>query len=73
MNSEAVSKLEADPDNAGSVLGWGVYRRAPWDLQGVYETEVEARAQAKEAGEGYIASYGSHIPGTDDFIGSSNK
>lgn len=70
MNSEAVSKLKADPDNAGSVLGWGVYRLAPWRLQGVYETEDEARAQAKAAGAGYIANYGSHVPGTDDFIGS---
>ncbi|MFJ2526191.1 hypothetical protein ACIOWB_24000 [Pseudomonas capeferrum] len=73
MNSDAVSKLKADPEKAGWVLGWGVYRMAPWHLQGVYDTEEKARAQADASGEGYLVSQGSHRLGSDDFVGWSDK
>lgn len=73
MNNDVILKLKADPDNAGSVLGWGVYRSAPWDLQGIYQTKEEAQAQAKTSGKGYVASYGSHKPGTTDFVGGLDE
>ncbi|MEF9901149.1 MAG: hypothetical protein RR736_23980 [Pseudomonas sp.] len=73
MNNDVISKLKSDPDNAGSVLGWGVVRNAPWHLQGVYESKEEAQAQAKIAGDGYSASYGSYVPGTDNFTGGLDE
>ena len=73
MNVDAVSKLKPDPENAGWVLGWGVYRMTPWHLQGVYETEQKARAEADVSGEGYLVNQGSHRLGSDDFVGWSDK
>ncbi|AXA27627.1 hypothetical protein C1S65_16490 [Pseudomonas putida] len=64
-----IARLKKDPDNSGSVLGWGVYRMAPWDLKGVFETKEDARLQAESAGEGYVVAFGSHRVGTDDFVG----
>lgn len=69
MNNDVIAKLKKDPDNDGSVLGWGVYRNAPWNLQGVYETKDDARLQAESAGEDYVVAFGSHRIGTDDFVG----
>lgn len=65
------NELPKDPDNAGSVLGWGVVRNAPWSLHGVYPSKDEAESEAKKAGEGHVVQYGSHKPGSDDFVWSS--
>lgn len=62
------NQLPKDPDNAGSVLGWGVVRNSPWSLHGVFSSKNEAESQATTAGDGYVAGYGSHKLGTDDFI-----
>ncbi|GAB5336255.1 hypothetical protein [Pseudomonas fluorescens] len=61
-------ELPKDPTNAGWVLGWGVVKNAPWSLHGVFLSKDEAESQAQSAGEGYVARYGSHKPGTDDFV-----
>lgn len=61
-------ELPKDPNSAGWVLGWGVVRNAPWSLHGVFSSKEEAESQALKAGEGYAVRYGSHRPGTDDFI-----
>lgn len=60
--------LQKDGDNPGWVKGWGVYRMAPWDLAGVFSTAEEAEAVRLEKGESYKAAFGSHLPGTDDFV-----
>lgn len=65
--------LKADPDSAGWVLGWGVVRNSPWSLHGVYATEIEALAESKVAGEDHAVRYGSHKPGTDDFMWSGSN
>ena len=64
------NELPKDPDSEGWFLGWGVLRNAPWSLHGVYLNKAEAESQAKVAGEGYVARYGSHRPETDDFVWS---
>lgn len=69
MNNDVIARLKKDPDNAGWVQGWGVYRMAPWDLKGVHETKEEARLQAESAGKDYVVAFGSHRVGTDDFVG----
>lgn len=61
-------QLPNDPDNAGSVLGWGVVRNSPWSLHGVFSSKDDAESQAKTAGDDYVVGYGSHVPGTDNFI-----
>jgi len=63
--------LPKDPDNAGSVLGWGVVRLAPWSLHGVYPNKDEAESEAKKAGTDHEVHYGTHKPGTDDFVWTS--
>ena len=59
---------QPDPWNKGWTLGWGVYRLEPWDFRGLYNTEEEARATAKELGADYEVAYGSNRDGTDDFV-----
>ncbi|WP_415760334.1 hypothetical protein [Pseudomonas sp. LT1P18] len=60
--------LPKDPENSGWVLGWGVTRNAPWSFHGIYPSKDEAESEVKKAGDGYVAHYGSHKPGTDDFV-----
>ncbi|HGN2572251.1 TPA: hypothetical protein ACKR33_002576 [Providencia rettgeri] len=64
------NNLASDPDNNGSVLGWGVVKYAPWHLSGVYATKEEARQQAKSLGSDYEVHYGSHKLQSDDFVWS---
>jgi hypothetical protein len=61
--------LSRDPDNVGNVLGWAAYRDAPWHLGGVFASKAEAEKRRGELGEGYQVDFGSHEPGTDNFIG----
>ncbi|MFL6519196.1 MAG: hypothetical protein ACJ8NS_03170 [Chthoniobacterales bacterium] len=60
--------LPADRLNPGWVMGWGVYRGSPWHLFGVCASSSEADAMKREAGGEYVAAYGSHRLGSDDFI-----
>jgi len=57
-----------DPDNEGSVLGWGVFRMAPWHLARLFDSEDAARSYCLSLGGDYRVAYGSHRLGTDDFV-----
>ena len=57
-----------DPQNPGWTLGWGVFRGAPWDFQGLFNLETEAREKAAALGADYEVQYGSNRDGTDDFV-----
>jgi len=59
---------QPDPWNEGWTLGWGVYHSEPWDFEGLYDTEEEAKTAADKL-DGYKVSFGSHENGTDNFIG----
>lgn len=59
---------QADPDNSGRTLGWGVYKAGPWVFKGLYGSEAEAKAAAKIAGAEYKVAYGSNRDGTEDFM-----
>ncbi|MCH5444862.1 hypothetical protein L2D25_26245 [Salmonella enterica subsp. enterica serovar Muenchen] len=61
--------LLPDPDNAGSVLGWGVVCSSPWELAGVYASQESAVKAASELGDKFKVFHGSYRPGTDDFVG----
>lgn len=58
----------ADPDNSGWVMGWGVFKDSPWHFAGLAPTRGDAITMAADHGDGYKAAYGSHLPGTDDFV-----
>ncbi|WP_313390129.1 hypothetical protein, partial [Leclercia sp.] len=45
--------LKPDLDNEGWVKGWGVVRKSPWHLVGVYATKDVAETKAASSGEGY--------------------
>lgn len=61
--------MSRDPDNLGRVLGWATFRKEPWHLGGVFATKNEAQRKRDELGQGYSVDFGSHLPGTDDFVG----
>ncbi|WP_239688936.1 hypothetical protein [Pseudomonas citronellolis] len=61
--------LAVDPDNKGSVLGWGVFRSAPWHFVGICTSKEAAEEKAAAQGPDYAAGYGSHQIGTDNFVG----
>ncbi|AVU77052.1 hypothetical protein CRX69_18305 [Pseudomonas rhizophila] len=61
--------LPKDPDNAGSVLGWGVVQGSPWRFVDIYASKDAAEAEAKSRGPRYRVEYGSHRLGSDDFMG----
>lgn len=65
--------LPKDPDNAGSVLGWGVVQMSPWRFVDIYASKEAAEAEAASRGSGYRVEYGSHRPGTDDFMGGGEQ
>jgi len=48
-----VNGLYFDPLDQERVIGWGVYRKSPWDLVGVYPTEYIAREKAVSYGCDY--------------------
>ncbi len=63
------NNLPKDPDNLGSVLGWGVIQKSPWRFIGIYASEDAARAEATARGPRNIVEYGSHCIGTNEFVG----
>jgi hypothetical protein len=54
-------------------MGWGVYRMKPWHLVGVCASSEEADKIKGEAGSDYVADYGSHRLGSDDFVVGSSE
>lgn len=63
--------LPKDPDNAGSVLGWGVVQMSPWRFVDIYASKDAAAVEAASRGPGYRVEYGSHRLGTEDFMGGA--
>jgi hypothetical protein len=63
--------LPIDPDNFGSVLGWGVVEKSPWRFIDIYASKDAAEEEARARGPRFSVEYGSHRLGTDDFIGGS--
>lgn len=45
--------------------GWGVFRQAPYDLAGVFDSREEAEAKAREVGGDYLVRYGEVREGSD--------
>lgn len=62
------TKLQADPDNKGWVLGHGVIKKTPWHFGGIYPTKMDADHIAGRLGDGYEVAYGSHRIDSDDFV-----
>lgn len=70
MSIRSLAKnLPADPDNIGSVLGWGVVQKSPWRFVDIYASRDAAEAESSVRGPRYSVEYGSHRLGTGDFIG----
>ncbi len=53
-----------------SVKGWGVVRNSPWHFAGLYPTQEEAEAKAREMGAGYVVRLGEEQVGTGVFLAS---
>ncbi|GAA0298208.1 hypothetical protein GCM10009087_05030 [Sphingomonas oligophenolica] len=51
-----------------TLIGWGVVRESPWHFVGLFPTQDEAQAKAREMGSGYIVRYGERSDETDSFI-----
>ncbi|EEM8547112.1 hypothetical protein JRK10_001457 [Salmonella enterica] len=47
------SNLPEDPVFRDHVLGWVVFRAAPWRIQGIYSSKERAKEEAREAGDEY--------------------
>lgn len=47
--------------------GWGVLRRKPWHLAGVFTSSAEAEALAQNLGASYEVRYGDHDASSSDF------
>lgn len=62
-----INGLSHDPADHERVIGWGVYRPAPWHLVGVFPVEHMARQRAEKYGGGYIVAWGTYLPGSQDF------
>ncbi len=71
QSPEISAQLLPDARNPGWVRGWGVYRKEPWHLYGVYASEAEATAAQIKVGSKYKKAFGSHKIGTDDFLTGS--
>lgn len=65
--------LPADPDNAGWVTGWGVFRNSPWLLAAVLPSKADAEEEAAKLPEDFQIKHGSHRLGSDDFVFSSQE
>jgi hypothetical protein len=62
------SKLKKNPSNTGWVMGWLVFDDDNKVFDSIYESQEEAMARTEELGKPYAVSYGSNLPGTDDYI-----
>ena len=58
-----------DLQNPGMVTGWCLFEPLPTlKLKGVYSTRYEAELKKEEFGGDLEIQYGSHKPGTDEFV-----
>ena len=57
--------------NGETLIGWGVVRNSPWHFAGLFPTEEQAKAKAREMGSEYIVAYGENRAGSDDFVFST--
>ena len=74
MSIRSLAKnLPKDPDNAGSVLGWGVVHITPWRFVDIYASKEVAETEAKSRGPRYRVEFGSHRLGSDDFMGGREQ
>jgi hypothetical protein len=62
--------LAPDPQRPGWVNGWAVVKgqRGKWLVTGIYDTRLEAEAEAANAGEGYYVRWGGYNAQTKDFL-----
>ncbi|KAB0502764.1 hypothetical protein F7R14_19190 [Pseudomonas lini] len=63
-----MSSQRKDPRKEGWIFTWGVVRESPSIFLGAFPTKDAAEARASTLGEGYKATYVTHLPGTDEFI-----
>jgi hypothetical protein len=54
--------------NGVTIKGWGVFRRSPWHLAGIYASQQEAEAKGNEMGPDYVVALGEGGLGSDDFV-----
>jgi serine protease Do len=57
-----------DASNPGWCRGWGVLRRTPWHLSGVFSDRAQAEKHLETLEPGYEVWLGSHRIGSDDFM-----
>ncbi|ENM1949530.1 hypothetical protein I5418_18505 [Citrobacter braakii] len=62
-----VHGLPHDPTDHDRVIGWVVFRPAPWHLVGVFATEYMARKELQTRGDDYHVQLGSYKLGSQDF------
>lgn len=66
------SKLKKNPDNERWVMGWLVYNEERKVFESIHISKDEAIARAETLGKPFAVSYGSHTPGTDEYILEDN-
>jgi hypothetical protein len=57
-----------DPENPGRKLGWLVVRDRNPTVVGQFATHREAEVAADQCADECRILYGSHLPGTDDWV-----
>ncbi|WOD10682.1 hypothetical protein RPW65_16790 [Pseudomonas sp. NyZ704] len=67
QNQNPENKLPADPHNPGWVLGW-IVLKPDLVFVDIFASEDKAQACAVGLGSDYTVRYGSHKPGTDEFV-----
>jgi hypothetical protein len=62
--------MQSDARYPGWEQGWAVVKGIPdhWTVDGVYDTEDEAKAACAAKGAGYEVRWGSYDPKTKDFV-----
>lgn len=60
--------LIIDPYDDLWVLGWGVLRLAPWHLDSVFSSRIEAELKAHQLGKEYECHFGTYQKGGVCFI-----
>jgi hypothetical protein len=51
-----------------TISGFGVIKKTPWHLAGVFHTKTEAEKKAAELGPDYEVQYGENRKDLNDFI-----
>lgn len=51
-----------------TLVGWGVVRLNPWELDGIYSTREEAEEEAAKAGPDFEVHWGENQEGTNNFV-----